>query len=136
MKLISPLVSRIAQRIFLSESICWMRAWAAISSTEMRSRRQVVVDRLAVLDQDDGIAVEDRPRAREPPGDPRGRDDQERKRPDREHGAGHRVVLLGDALLDEVGDHHQDQQVERLHLRELAAAEQAHDHHHEEKDDG
>jgi hypothetical protein len=41
MKLISPLVSRMAQRIFLSESIGWMRAWAAISSTEMRSRRRL-----------------------------------------------------------------------------------------------
>jgi hypothetical protein len=131
MKLISPLVSRIAQRIFLSESICWMRAWAAISSTEMRSRRRLSSIGLPSSTRTTGL-----PRAREPPGDPRGRDDHERKRPDREHGAGYRVVLLGDALLHEVGDHHQDQQVERLHLRQLAAAEQAHDHHHEEKDDG
>ena len=39
------------------------------------------------------------------------------------------------ALLHEVGYHHQDQQIERLHLRELATAEQAHDHHDEEEDD-
>jgi hypothetical protein len=37
----SPLVSRIAQRTFVRESSCWILAWAAISSSEMRSRRRL-----------------------------------------------------------------------------------------------
>ena len=40
MKLISPLVSSTAHLMSLSDSICWIRACAAISSIVRRSRRR------------------------------------------------------------------------------------------------
>src|SRR5581483_6364740 len=83
----------------------------------------VPLDRLTVLDDDDRLAVERRPQARKPVAEERDEHLQHHERPDDDHGAGHRVIVLGQTLLDRVPDHDQQDQVERLERRELALAD-------------
>ena len=56
--------------------------------------------------------------------------------PTAEQRSRHRVVLLGHALLDEVADHHQEDQVERLHRRQLAPPDDPRQQIDEEERDG
>ena len=94
---------------------------------------QVPVDRLAVLDQDQRLRLEDRaqpPEAEDEVGDSHR---QDRERASGEDEAGERVVALGHALLDQVAEHDQEDEVERLQRGELAAADHARDDEDEEE---
>ncbi len=94
--------------------------------------RQVPVDRLAVLDDDDRLPVDHRPQERNleaPVGDDHG---EHGDRAAREHEAGHREVVLGHALLDEIADHDEQDQVERLERGELPPPD---DPRHEEDEE-
>ncbi len=122
MKLIRPLVSRTAHSTRSSDPIpsCLRRGQDLAERDPVP--REVSLDRLTVLDDDDRLAVEHRPQEGEleaPVGDDHG---QHRDRPSREHEPGHREVVLRHALLDEVADHDEQDQVEGLERGELPPA--------------
>ena len=87
---------------------------------------EVALDRLPVLDDDDRLAVEYRPQSREAEVEERDADLKYRNRHDREHRSGQRVVVLRQPLLHGVAEDDEEDQVERLELRELAATDHAH----------
>ena len=135
MKLIRPFVSSTAKRMSSSEPIDFWRASARISSTVMRSRRR--------------LRSRIRPSAISSVGSPSSsgrsrlkrklshavRDEQHGERGEHRRRAGQRVVALRDALLDEVADHHEQDQVERLHRAQLAPPDRARDHEDEHEDE-
>ena len=53
-----------------------------------------------------------------------------------EERAGDREVLLGHALLDEIADHDEHDEVERLHAGQFSPPDHAHEHPDEDEDDG
>ena len=72
MKLIRPPDSSTAHLTLSSESICWSRASAASSSGVIRSLLEVLLDHLAVLDEDQRLGLENRANPRELPAHVRG----------------------------------------------------------------
>src|SRR6185503_16587860 len=81
----------------------------------------VVLDRLAVLDDDERRGLEDPAHRLEAEAEPRGSDREEGERADREDEPRERHVALGHPLLDEVADHDDEDQVERLEGGQLTA---------------
>src|SRR5438105_399 len=86
---------------------------------------QVLLDRLPVLDDDDRLALEQRPQAAEAKREKRRRHLHRRDRADADHRTGDGVVVLCQALLDRVTEDDQEDEVERLERRELAAPDHA-----------
>src|SRR6266511_89895 len=83
----------------------------------------VLLDHVAVLDQDHGLTFQDRAQDLEPPGQVR---EEDRERPDgsdREHQARDGEVVLGDTLLNEVADRDEQDEIERLERVELAPSD-------------
>src|SRR6188508_1227909 len=96
---------------------------------------EVLRQQLAVLDEDHRLAVEQRPQARELERAVRDRHRHQRDRAASEHQPRDGEVVLRDSLLDEVADHHEQEQVERLHRRQLAPADDAREQEHEREAD-
>src|SRR5690242_13303252 len=97
---------------------------------------QVLVDHLAVLDQDQRLAFEDRTQAPETPRQIREDDSQDRDRSDGERHSRHGEVVLRHALLHEIADRHEQDQVERLERVQLTPSDDAGQQQDEEKRDG
>ena len=136
MKLIWPLVSRIAHWTSEMWAICSSGAPPRRSPRRVsRSRLRFRSIDLPVLDDDQRLALEHRPRAREAVREPRDADLEHGDRPDDEDGAGERVVVLGQPLLERVAEDDQQDQVERLEAPELALADHARQQHHEAEDE-
>ena len=137
MKLIWPLVSSTAHSTSSMCAICALSlACAASSSSVMRLRRRFRSIVFPSLDEHDGIALENRPSAGEAEGAVGEEHGHHRHRPTGEHRAGHREVVLGHSLLDQVAEHDEQDQVEGLQGRELPAPDRAgHEPDEDEEDD-
>ena len=121
MNVISPLVSRIPHSISSSEPIPFLRADFEHFFLADALTLRVPLEALAVLDDHDRLALEHEARLlRAAIADPRDRRLHDRDRARGEHQAGERVVALRHALLDQIAEHDQEDQVERLERRELA----------------
>src|SRR5213596_1259634 len=97
---------------------------------------QVVLDRLAVDDEHDRLALQQRAEPPDPERRVRRRHGEQRERDDDRRRAGQRVVALGDALLHEVADDDEQDEVEGLHRAQLAPADHAREQQDEEEDVG
>src|SRR5580765_1390920 len=98
--------------------------------------REVRLEHAAVLDQHDRLAGEHLPHAAKAVVEVRDGHLQERDRARGEDETGHRVVALRHALLHEVTEHDQHDQVERLERRQLAAADDPRQEEDERESEG
>ena len=121
-----------------------MPRWRAASRTSSSGQPldgERALDRLTVLDDHERDAVDERPDAAGAPRHVRQQGDPEGERRCGEDRAGERVVLLGDALLDDVAEGDQQEQLERREVGERAPLhptgeeEQEDEHHRRAQDD-
>src|SRR5215212_7123420 len=97
---------------------------------------EVVVDQIAALDEHDRLPLEQRAQPPQPEVQVRGGDREDADGQDRHDSPRQRVVALGHALLDEVTDDDEQDDVERLERAELALADHARHEEDERVDDG
>jgi len=84
---------------------------------------KVLLDGLSAIDDHDRRRFEHLPHRLEAIAQPGRAEDEQREGPDRERRPGERHVALHHALLEQVGDHHDEDHVERLERRQLSPAE-------------
>ena len=84
-----------------------------------------VLESATFVHDDEGLAFEDGPGSLEAEDEVGLGEDQQGDRADREDGGGDRRVVLSDALLNEVSDDEEQDELEGSHFAELAFAERA-----------
>ena len=132
---IRPLGSRMASLTLARSSMpCW-RAASSTSSIGSRSTSRVRSIGRPSWTMTIGTPSDDGRHAARAPRDVRQHRDPERERRPGQHGAGQRVVLLGDALLDDVAERDQQQQLERRQVGQRPPLQPAREHEQEDEDD-
>jgi hypothetical protein len=96
---------------------------------------KVAVQRPAVLDQDHRLAVDHRAEARRLVRHVRSEHREQRHHDDDDRRARDREVVLGDPLLEEVAEHDEQHDVERLERVELTAVHDPHEDDDEREED-